>query len=202
MTIDATQSYVTIQTRHGPMLVRYVCLDGREGVSLRAANLKEGVVPVRIQSSCLFSESLGAVDCDCAAQLARSLEIAAQEGGLVVYCYEEGRGAGLRAKFEAIALQAKEQIDTAEAYRLLGLQKDPRDYKLAAKVITEELEAGSSVELLTNNPDKEKMLAQQGIRVYSRRSLFCAPTEHAEEHLRETALALGHDFETHRDNGE
>ena len=201
MTIDTTQ-YVTMATRYGSLLVRYVGLNGREGVSIRAARLKEDVVPVRVQSSCLFSESLGAVDCDCAAQLTRSLQIAAQEGGLVVYSYEEGRGAGLRAKLNAIALQASERIDTAKAYARLGLPKDLRDYELAAKVIADDLEAGSLVELLTNNPHKAKMLSQRGIGIHSTRRLVCADTELVRGYLFEKARVLGHELGTHMDDGE
>ena len=202
MTIDTTQDYVTMETRHGPLLVRYVALNGREGVLVRALHLKEDVVPVRVQSSCLFSESLGAIDCDCGAQLTRSLQIAAEEGGLVVYSYEEGRGAGLRAKFNAITLQANERINTAEAYARLGLPKDLRDYKLAAKVIADELDAGSVVELLTNNPHKATVLAQRGIEIRSTRPLVCADTEEVKRYLFEKARVLGHDFGVHMDDSE
>ena len=184
------------------MLVRHVDLNGREGVSIRAAHLNEDVVPVRVQSSCLFSEAFGAVDCDCAAQLAHSLEIAAQEGGLVVYSYEEGRGAGLRRKLDAIALQARERIDTVEAYARLGLPKDLRDYKLAAKAIANELQAGRAVELLTNNPHKAKMLAQQGIKIHSTRPLVCARTKIVRDYLSEKARVLGHRLGTHMDDGD
>ena len=121
---------------------------------------------------------------------------------MVIYSYEEGRGAGLRAKLDAIALQAREGIDTAEAYARLGLPKDLRDYKLAAKVIADELETGSVVELLTNNPHKATMLAQRGIKIHSTRHLVCAYTEDIKEYLSDKARVLGHELGVHMDDGE
>ena len=202
MAVNTAQRYVTMKTRHGTLLVRYVSLNGQEGVLLRAVCLKKNVVPVRVQSSCLFSESLGTTDCDCAAQLSRSLQVAVQEGGLVVYSYEEGRGAGLRTKLKAIALQARERIDTAEAYSRLGLPKDLRKYELGAKAIAEELGTGHVVELLTNNPNKAEMLAQQGIPIHSTRRLVCADTESVREYLHEKVRVLGHQLGTHMNDAE
>src|SRR3954466_13580798 len=76
-----------------------------DGVLVRGLRSMPRPVPVRVQSSCLFGESFGAVDCDCADQLRASLGMVASEGGILVYLYEEGRGVGLRTKIEAIGVQ-------------------------------------------------------------------------------------------------
>jgi GTP cyclohydrolase II len=139
----------------------------------------------------VFSEALTAIDCDCAEQLYQSLALIAAHSGLVIYVYEEGRGAGLSAKFAAIALQQSEGIDTAEAFRRLGLEADPRAHKFASAVIAH-LIGSAPVVLLTNNPHKVEALTECGVNIVSRMPLLPIEGSPADAYLQAKARVLGH----------
>src|SRR3989442_1446386 len=114
---------IRLPTPHGEFDVLHVLVTGpggtiREGVALQKITDSTPVI-VRIQSSCLFGESFWASDCDCALQLHAALGRISQSGGLLLYFYEEGRGAGLATKFKAIELQQVEGLDTRQAYECL-----------------------------------------------------------------------------------
>ena len=57
-----------------------------------------GPVPLRIHDACFTSEVLGSIKCDCKAQLDFALEYIQQNGGLLIYLHQEGRGIGLANK--------------------------------------------------------------------------------------------------------
>jgi GTP cyclohydrolase II len=99
------QSQITLSTKYGEFQSYYVGDDRRiEGVVLVKKPWPEPMF-LRIQSSCVFSESFGADDCDCALQLEASLKELSARGGIVIYLYEEGRGLGLEGKFRAVHYQ-------------------------------------------------------------------------------------------------
>jgi GTP cyclohydrolase II len=87
----------------------------------------------------------------------------AVEGGILIYLRQEGRGIGLYNKLDAYKLQIENGKDTFEANVHLGLPADSRDYKIAASML-KDLNV-SSVRLLTNNPDKVRMLEEDGIAI-------------------------------------
>lgn len=188
-----TSSTINLTTKYGVLLAKYVEFNGKMGVVVKATRLNTKLIPVRVQSSCLFSESLGAIDCDCAAQLDTALQIISKEGGVLLYIYEEGRGAGLQNKIEAIALQCREKIDTASAFAKLGLPRDLRNYEFAAQVLAQELK-NREISLLTNNPNKVDMLERNGLKIQMRRSLICADSSLVRTYLFEKANVLGHDL--------
>ena len=66
-------------------------------------------------------------------------------------------------------MATENSISQETAYRQLGFKSDARDYAEAAEVLTD-LEV-SSIELLTNNPDKESQLRKAGISVASTRQV-------------------------------
>ncbi len=102
---------------------------------------------------------------------------------------KDGRGAGLLAKIKGMALSDEIKIDTAEAYEMMGIALDPREYEQAAYVLRE---LGlQSVNLLTNNPRKVDGLKREGLSV-TRISLESEPTEFNQDYLRAKALKLGH----------
>jgi GTP cyclohydrolase II len=169
----------------------------REGVMLRAPVevAATEVVHVRVQSSCLFSESFWATDCDCALQLQKALEIVAEKGGLVLYFYEEGRGAGLATKFQAIRLQQLHALSTKAAYECLNLSPDPRSYDAAAAALRAALEPGRAIRLLSNNTEKAERLREEGINIVERVRLVCGWNDPAiRQYLREKRAALLHDI--------
>jgi len=112
---------------------------------------------VRIHSECLTGEVFGSQKCDCGHQLEQSLQMISKEGGVLIYLRQEGRGIGLFNKIEAYKLQ-ETGLDTVDANLRLGLPADDRSYVIAAKVL-EQL-APRSIKLITNNPQKIKVLQE------------------------------------------
>lgn len=118
---------------------------------------------VRLHSECLTGDVFGSHRCDCGKQLDEAINRMADEGGVLIYLRQEGRGIGLYNKLDAYKLQIEQGQDTFEANLHLGLPADARDYKIAAGMLRE---LGiSSVRLMTNNPDKVRMLVENGIAI-------------------------------------
>jgi len=183
---------IEVLTTHGVLLFRHAFDGVSDGVVVQSRVLDtDQPLLVRVQSSCVFSEALKAIDCDCATQLDQSLGLISDSLGLVIYVYEEGRGVGLPSKFDAIALQQREGIDTAEAFDRLGLHTDPRAHKFAGTIIND-LIGSSPVVLLTNNPHKMRALIDCGVNVVSRRALLPVEGSPADSYLRAKACVLGH----------
>ena len=128
---------------------------------------------VRVHSECLTGECLSSLRCECGAQLDAALDRVQQEGGVVVYLRQEGRGIGLTDKIRAYALQDA-GLDTFEANTALGLPADRRTYETAAEILKS---VGlRRVRLLTDNPDKVLALHRAGVAVVERIPLSIAPT--------------------------
>jgi GTP cyclohydrolase II len=128
-------------------------------------------LPVRVHSSCVTSECLLGLDCDCAEQLDEAFgRMAAAGRGVLYYLMQEGRGAGLTAKArDRMLVQASgRRLNTFEAYAELGLPPDLRRYDVIAPM-TRMLDVRGPVRLLTNNPDKSaavsKALAEAGVEI-------------------------------------
>mgnify|MGYP000858907501 FL=1 len=95
------QSTTTITTEHGDHTLA-VYLD-RTGSSIRDAlafypvgflDKEKKDVVVRVQASCVASEVLGSLDCDCKLQVSYAKEYIAKNGGIIIYLNQEGRGLG------------------------------------------------------------------------------------------------------------
>ncbi len=115
---------------------------------------------VRIHSACLTGDLLGSLRCDCHHQLHYSLKRINEEGGILIYLNQEGRGIGLFNKIKAYALQ-ENGLDTIEANEKLGLPIDARKYYIAANILRNR--QINSIQLLTNNPAKVNDLKKYGI---------------------------------------
>lgn len=186
---------IATETRHGPFLLRHLRSAHRTGVVASARREPAGPVPVRVHSSCLFSETLSTLDCDCESQLRHAMAYLSRNGGHLVYLHDEGRGIGLENKFRAIALQRAHDLDTAAAFAELGVAPDPRDFALAADVVAAVV-GDRPVELLTNNPRKLAAVTDAGVRLAGRVSLVVPETTRARRYLREKMRVLGHLPET------
>ena len=138
--------------------------EGNEHSLLYTGDISSAESPlVRIHSECLTGDAFGSMKCDCGPQLKEAMKKIQEAGcGAVVYLRQEGRGIGLHSKIQAYALQDI-GYDTLDANLALGLPADSRDYKIAARMLTE---AGvKKVRLMTNNPLKIKGLRDNGIEV-------------------------------------
>jgi GTP cyclohydrolase II len=167
----------------------------REGVlaSPSVERADGGPLLLRIQSSCLFSETFCTTDCDCALQLHESLRRVIARGGYVLYFYEEGRGAGLMKKFKAIRLMQHQNLDTDAAYRSLNIPPDLRSYDAAAAVLKKVIGTGRGIRLLTNNPAKTDGLRKHGLNVIDTEPLICGTdNEKIRLYLAEKRRVLGH----------
>jgi 3,4-dihydroxy 2-butanone 4-phosphate synthase/GTP cyclohydrolase II len=138
-------------------------------IALVYGDVKSNDAPLvtRMHSSCVTSETLGGADCDCVQQLEGAMAaIAKNERGVLFYLLQEGRGAGYcgKARDRMLVQASGEQISTFEAYGLLGMKKDYRDYQNVADIINI-LAIDTDWVLLTNNPDKVEAMKRHGLRV-------------------------------------
>jgi GTP cyclohydrolase II len=117
-------------------------------------------VLIRIHSSCVNSDVLDSTDCDCRGQLVEARRRLHKEGGVLLFFFQEGRGAGLMAKFTGMSLMQRRNISTFQAYSSLCLALDQRSYDLA-KTILDDLDI-QRVRLMTNNPRKVEALRSLG----------------------------------------
>ena len=144
---------------------------------------------VRIHSECITGDVFGSAKCDCGAQLDHSLALIAEQGGVIIYLRQEGRGIGLANKLKAYALQ-EEGFDTVEANLQLGLPVDNRDYAVACQILR--YFGIERVRLLTNNPHKVDALERFGLEVSERIPLKIAPTPQNKDYLSTKQNKLGH----------
>jgi GTP cyclohydrolase II len=149
----------------------------------------EKPVLVRIHSECMTGDVFGSLRCDCGEQLDQSLQMTGQQGGVVIYLRQEGRGIGLINKMKAYNLQDK-GLNTAEANVHLGFEVDERDYSLAIDILRE-LNI-SQVLLMTNNPDKLKSLDKSGVKVLGRVPLEIKPHQQNYDYLQTKQSLMGH----------
>ncbi len=117
---------------------------------------------VRIHSECLTGDVFGSSRCDCGEQLNEAIEKMAEQGGIILYMRQEGRGIGLYNKLDAYQLQIQ-GVDTYSANNQLGFDDDLRDFSEAAQMLT--AMGVSELKLLSNNPRKQAALEQSGIKV-------------------------------------
>src|SRR5580704_8397927 len=146
---------------------------------------------VRFHSSCVFSEAFRAKDCDCAYQLDAALSWICESGGYITYAWEEGRGIGILAKVAAIAVQQTDHVDTAQAFRRLGHNRDPRDFKIHIDALRT-VYSGSRIRFATHNPQKVAAIVAAGFEIIELIDLEVPLTPEIVRYRREKAEALQH----------
>ena len=117
---------------------------------------------VRMHSECLTGDVFHSSRCDCGEQLDETIEKMGEDGGILLYLRQEGRGIGLYNKIDAYKLQS-EGLNTYEANNELGFDDDLRDFSEAAQML-EALNV-RTIQLMTNNPKKIEDLKNNGIEI-------------------------------------
>ncbi|HIG64292.1 MAG TPA: GTP cyclohydrolase II [Methyloprofundus sp.] len=158
-----------IPTNYGEFVLHYFSntLDNKEHIAFVFGDVvQKSKAPVRIHSECFTGDVLGSRRCDCGDQLDKALQLISEHGhGVLIYLRQEGRGIGLLKKLQAYNLQ-DEGMDTVDANLHLGHLPDEREYTIAA-LILENLQV-TSIQLITNNPNKIEQLQSLGVKVEGR----------------------------------
>ncbi len=151
----------------------------------------DGEKPVlcRVHSECLTGDVFGSRRCDCGSQLHAAMRRVAQEGGVILYLRQEGRGIGLAAKLHAYKLQ-EQGFDTVDANIKLGFAPDLRDYGVGAQILRDL--GVRHLRLLTNNPCKIVGLSGHGLDVVEKLPISFPPNEDNRRYLETKRDRMGH----------
>lgn len=148
-----------------------------------------GPVFLRIHSECLTGDLFTSKRCDCGEQLDAAMQKAAEEGGVVIYLRQEGRGIGLINKLEAYNIQDT-GVNTADANTHLGFDVDSRQYEDAIAIM-EDLGI-NSIHLITNNPLKIEAIENSDVEVVSRVPLIIKAKKENRAYLKTKKDLMGH----------
>ncbi len=149
------------------------------------------VVFVRIHSECITGDLFHSNRCDCGEQLNKSMQIIEEEGGILIYLRQEGRGIGIINKLKAYNKQ-DEGYDTIQANIELGFDADLRDFNVAIEIL--KAEGIKRIKLLTNNPKKIEVFEQSSIELVERIPLETLVKEENKAYLKTKKELLGHLF--------
>ena len=146
-------------------------------------------ISLRIHSECMTGDVFGSMRCDCGEQLAYSMQYLSDNGGILLYLRQEGRGIGLVNKLKAYNLQS-EGLDTQDANTHLGFEPDQRDYDAAIKML-EDIGV-QSVHLLTNNPLKIQAIKDSSIDIVERVPVLIKPHPENKDYIATKQEKMGH----------
>lgn len=166
----------------------------QEHVALISGPL-ENTTLVRIHSECLTGEVFHSMHCECGDQLAHAMKQIGEEGGIIIYLRQEGRGLGLTNKIKAYEASEELGLDTVQACEHLGLPVDNRDYD-AAVAFLRYFEV-FNVRLLSGNMKKVHALRNADIKVEMEKEnleLWRKPgkEESVASYLRTKRMKMGH----------
>lgn len=146
---------------------------------------------VRIHSSCIFSEALGSLVCDCRTQLEGTLRLFHKKGGIFIYMDQEGRSHGIFNKVKELKLQER-GLDTIKASLELGLDVDSRIYISAVEILKDL--GKTEIKLVTNNPNKISELKRLGIDIVGRQPMETNCNGYNNRYLKTKKENMGHLF--------
>ena len=145
-------------------------------MALSYGDLTADTLYTRLHSSCVTSETLRSIDCDCVQQLNGAIKKISEKGGILFYLLQEGRGCGFVGKARGLMLtQHDTKLDTFQAYNKLGMKPDYRSYHNIKEIshILGLLE--KKWILLTNNPDKISGFQNIGMKIERIESIEYVP---------------------------
>jgi 3,4-dihydroxy 2-butanone 4-phosphate synthase/GTP cyclohydrolase II len=167
-----------------------VLTDGSHHLALTCGEIDpEQPVLVRVHSECLTGDVFGSRRCDCGGQLQTALKRIAEDGGVLLYLRQEGRGIGLAAKIRAYKLQ-EDGLDTVEANEKLGFGSDLRHYGMGAQILHDL--GVRKIRLLTNNPKKVVGLEGYGLEIVDQVPIRAEANPHNQRYLDTKRDKLGH----------
>lgn len=146
-------------------------------------------VNVRFHSECITGEVFHSRKCECGQQLDAAMKYIHENGGMIIYLRQEGRNIGIINKLRAYALQEK-GLDTVQANLQLGLPADDRSFEPAIEILT--ILGVQAVNLLTNNPEKLKIVENSKIKLNKRIPLQIKSTKESEGYLKVKESYFGH----------
>ncbi|MCU4181041.1 GTP cyclohydrolase II RibA [Bosea sp. BH3] len=173
----------------------FVVFRGGEGLRDQVAIIVgqldfDAAVPVRLHSACLTGDLFGSLKCDCGDQLRETVQwMAENDGGVLLYLDQEGRGNGIANKMRAYKLQSQ-GWDTYEADEVLGFDLDQRHFDFAATMLKQL--GVSRVVALTNNPQKIGAIEAAGLEVAASQRVLGRPTAHNVRYLASKRDRAGH----------
>ncbi len=173
----------------------FVVFRGGEGLRDQVAVIVgkpdfDDTVTVRLHSACLTGDLFGSLKCDCGDQLRHTAKFMAEnEGGVLLYLDQEGRGNGLSNKIRAYKLQTQ-GFDTYDADEVLGFDHDQRGFDFAAAMLSQL--GVKRVRVMTNNPQKIAALEAAGLEVDSHQRILGRKTDQNVMYLAAKRDRAGH----------
>lgn len=165
-------------------------VDGQTHLALVHGEIDpEKPVLCRVHSECLTGDVFASRRCDCGSQLHTAMRRVAQEGGVILYLRQEGRGIGLSAKLHAYKLQ-EQGLDTVDANIKLGFAPDLRDYGVGAQILRDL--GVRKLRLLTNNPRKIVGLSGHGLTIEEQMPISIPAHEDNKHYLDTKRERMGH----------
>ncbi len=207
VSIDAIRRYrkAQVETLHivgrapvpleGAPRTEFVVFRGGEGLRDQVAIIVGEIdtsepVHVRLHSACLTGDLFGSLKCDCGDQLRDTVRwMAENDGGILLYLDQEGRGNGLSNKMRAYRLQS-EGWDTYDADEVLGFDLDQRRFDFAAEMLKQL--GVRRVVAMTNNPVKIGAIKEAGLEVQASRRVLGRPNAHNVRYLASKRDKAGH----------
>ncbi len=155
-------------------------------------------VHVRMASECTLAQGVGSVVCDCGAQLRKAMHHMGkgERNTMVLYSFGrefEGRGAGPANHFRAYVNHVNKRLSSSEAYRSLGLEVDPRNYKEPIAILKQLGLDKKIFVVLSNNKRKVLPLLEGGLMAV-RRGFEAWLTDVNAAQLQSRMEGMAHDF--------
>lgn len=146
-------------------------------------------INVRFHSECITGEVFHSKKCECGQQLDAAMKFMHENGGMIIYLRQEGRNIGIINKLKAYSLQEK-GFDTVKANLELGLPADDRNFAAAIEILN--ILAIKNINLLTNNPEKIKIVKNSNIHLNKRIPLQIHSTAESKDYLQVKKDFFGH----------